>query len=146
MPSLKKKGYFIIFWILSLTWNCIITYIGLITALILIIFKNKPFILEGYIFFEIGKDWGGLNLGPICIVSKNSSISTKTHEMGHGIQGIILGIFYPFVIAIPSMLRYHYYNFLYNHNKKRYFRLKGYNKIWFEKWSDTLGDKYFRIS
>lgn len=95
-----------LFWFLSLTWGCIMTAIGLVAAFIMLVTKHKPQIFGPCIYFEVGKNWGGINLGPIFLVNKGCGVYTKSHEAGHGIQNIILGPLFPFIVGIPSAMRY----------------------------------------
>lgn len=99
-----------LYWLASLTWGGIMTWIGIVIAIILspiwIIKKRKPQIFGHNIYFEIGKGWGGVNFGAICFVSVGSSNRTKCHEHGHGLQNICWGVLFPFVIALPSAYRY----------------------------------------
>lgn len=96
----------ILFYFLSLTWGCVMTTIGLLAALCLIITGHKPQLFHHYIYFEIGKNWGGVNLGPVFLVAKDPTLHIKQHESGHGIQNIVLGPLMPFLVCIPSVVRY----------------------------------------
>lgn len=102
MKTLKTIG----FWILSCTWGIIMTLIGAITALVLLITKHQPKRFGPCIYFEVGKGWGGVELGPFFIISKDAGLNTVRHEAGHGIQNIIFGPLMPFLVCIPSALRY----------------------------------------
>lgn len=129
-----------LYWILSLTWGCIMTLIGLIVSLVLICcgFKPKRF---GYTFyFEVGENWGGLELGAIFIVNKNPSLHIKCHEHGHGLQNCIFGPLEVF-IGIASAARYHWRNFIKKHNPQKV--LPPYDSIWFEGQATELGTKAF---
>ncbi len=140
MKNLKR----VLFWIISLSWGFIMTFIGGITAFILIILGNRPKKFHCLIYFEIGQGWGGINLGAFFITSKDVDISTKKHEAGHALQNVILGIFMPFIIAIPSVIRYWYREYLLRVKKIQYSSLKPYDSIWFEGWATKLGEKYFK--
>ena len=96
----------ILFWIMSCTWGIIMTLIGLLTALGLIIAGNKPKRFGYGFYFEVGKEWGGVSLGPVFLTEEFADNSLKQHEAGHGVQNIWFGPFMPFVIGIPSMIRY----------------------------------------
>lgn len=80
--------------------------IGLIVGLALTITGHLPKVFHGRLYWEVGKNWGGLDLGCFFVCSKGSSVSLKQHEAGHGLQNIIFGPFFPFIIGIPSALRY----------------------------------------
>ena len=95
-----------LFYILSVTWGCIMTTIGAIVALVLLIIGYRPKKWNYCYYFEVGENWGGIELGMFFITDKSSSIRTKNHEHGHGIQNCYLGVFMPFVVCIPSAARY----------------------------------------
>lgn len=139
-----KVVKFILFWLLSLTWGIIMTAIGLITAAAFIITFHKPKLFGCFVYFETGSDWGGFNLGPFFICSKNTSIVTKKHEAGHGIQNIIYGPLMPFIVSIPSAIRYHYRKYLIKSGKKKFNDLPLYDAIWFEKQATDLGNKLLK--
>lgn len=96
----------VIFWVLSCTWGILMTLFGLIVALGLLIACKKPHKFGYGFYFEVGHNWGGLEMGPVFLVQKNSTLSLKQHEAGHGIQNIWFGPLTPFLISIPSAIRY----------------------------------------
>ena len=96
----------ILFYILSFTWGSIMTAIGCLATLGLLIAGHKPKKWGYCWYFEVGKGWGGVNLGPVFLVSKGSSVHTKNHEHGHGIQNCCLGPLMPLVVCLPSAARY----------------------------------------
>lgn len=96
----------IIFWFLQCTWGSIMTLIGAAAALMLMIAGKKPKRLHQNIYFEIREDWGAIDLGPFFLCGKKSYYILKQHECGHSIQNIIFGPLFPFLIAIPSALRF----------------------------------------
>lgn len=128
------------FWLVSLTWGSIMTLIGAFAALGLLITGHKPKLYKHYVWFEVGENWGGVNLGGFIITSKNSAESTIKHEAGHGIQNIIFGPFQVF-IGIASAIRYHYY--MYNRKKGTEHLLPPYDSVWFENQATKFGEKYF---
>lgn len=95
-----------LFYILSVTWGCIMTTIGALVSLILLILGYKPKKWNYCYYFEVGENWGGIELGMFFVTDKSSSIRIKNHEHGHGIQNCYLGVFMPFVVCIPSAIRY----------------------------------------
>lgn len=95
-----------LFYLLAFTWGLPMTLIGLIVALVLVIAGFKPKKYGYCIHFEVGEHWGGLELGVVFLTDKTSGIRTKNHELGHGIQNAILGPLFPFLVAIPSSIRY----------------------------------------
>ena len=63
----------------------------------------KPY--HGVLEIGIGKYWGGCDLGLVYLRDTTSSESMSKHELGHSFQ-VWLGIFFPFVVAIPSATRW----------------------------------------
>lgn len=128
------------FYLLSFTWGLPMTLIGCIAALILLAIGNKPK-KYGYCFhFEVGNNWGGLSLGIVLITDKTPSEHTKMHEVGHGFQNCYFGPLMPFVVCIPSAIRYWY-------RELKYYR-KGktpptkYDDIWFEGDASKRGTEF----
>ena len=103
---MKKKLLYIGYWILQCTWGAIMTLIGAIAALIFICMGEKPSRIGPNVYFTIGKEWGGVSLGPFIFCSECITDSIKYHEYGHSLQNIIWGPLFPFIIGIPSMARY----------------------------------------
>jgi Na+/H+ antiporter NhaA len=133
----------ILFWLISWTWGLPMTLIGVVIALCLLITGHKPHRFHYSICFEIGNSWGGFNCGCFFFSNKNPSLSLKQHESGHGLQNLMFGIFMPFVVAIPSCMRYWYREYLVKSGKKKYSELSDYDSMWFEGWATRLGEKHF---
>ncbi len=136
----KSKAFF--FWIASFTWGLPMTLIGILIAAVLLITGHKPKRFCCVICFEIGGSWGGFSCGPFIVVNKGADLCLKRHEFGHSLQNIILGVFMPFIISIPSMVRYWYRKYLIRSGKKRIEDLTMYESIWFESWATRLGNRY----
>ena len=102
MKVLKSIG----FWFLSLTWGIVMTLIGFIIMFILLLGNYEIKTFHHYLRMEVGRNWGGFEMGPIFFTDENPSLYTKQHEAGHGIQNIVWGPLMPFVISIPSAIRY----------------------------------------
>lgn len=137
---LSKKTY----WILSWTWGIIMTVIGFIAtkALNLLGCRTERNIYGYRTYF--GKGWGGVDLGPFCIVSKDSTQRTFNHEFGHSIQNCFLGPLFPFIVAIPSAVRYWYHRYKLEVEKVPYEMLPAYDSIWFEGTATDIGNKYYK--
>ena len=54
------------------------------------------------------------------------------HESGHGIQNLLFGPLMPFVVSIPSAIRYWYREYLMKVKKIKCWNLPDYDSIWFE--------------
>lgn len=135
-----------LYWLVSLTWGGIMTFIGLCAALGMLITFHKPHRYGHAIYFESRKKgWGGVNLGAVFIVSKGSGDGVKSHEYGHSFQNIFYGIGHV-GISIASFTRYWYRVYL---EKKYPFRkLPPYDSVWFEAQATEWGMKYspFKIN
>lgn len=129
------------FWILSWTWGFIMTFIGSIVFIILQIAGYKPYRNQHGWVFEIGKGWGGVEIGPFAIVNENPSQHILNHEFGHSLQNCYLGPYMPF-ISIASAIRYWYREYLVRVKKMKYSDLPGYDDIWFEGTATYLGTFY----
>lgn len=116
--------------------------IGLIVFIIMVILGHKPKKFHNSIYFETGTHWGGITLGFVIIVNKNVTSVLLKHEYGHVIQNAMYGILFPFIIAIPSIIRSWYRGTLFKINKQKYFNLPPYDSIWFEGQATKLGKKY----
>ena len=53
------------------------------------------------------------------------------------------GILMPFVISIPSAIRYWYREIIYRTNRTKYSKLPPYDSIWFEGQATSLGINYY---
>lgn len=115
----------------------ILYYIGKIVYSILIFLKFQPKSFYNICpYFEIGNNWGGLELGWFFICGKNSSQSLKCHELGHGIQNAAVGGFKMIGLCIASAIRYWY---------RIIFKIKTpYNSWWFEGQATKLGEAYLK--
>lgn len=121
------------------------TAIGLITALLLLVTGHKPTKYGYCICFEIGERWGGLSLGFVIITDKSADNDTKNHEHGHAMQNIIYGVLMPFLVGVPSVMRYWYREYLVNVKGLRYNSLPPYDSAWYEgqatRWGNELINK-----
>ena len=137
-----KKLSKILFWTLSFTWGLPVTLVGLITTVVLMCCGKKPKQnMYGYAI-EIGKGWGGLEMGPFCLVNANPSRHTLNHEFGHGIQNCYFGPFMIF-ISLASAIRYWYREYLIRIKKMKYSDLPPYESIWFEGDATRIGNMYY---
>ena len=151
---MKKILLGIGYWFLQLTWGVLMTFVGLVVTLFILIFLNKKahFHKNGFSWIiEIGDNWGGIELGPMAICGSYAQKDgpcynikwfehTRRHEFGHTIQNIILGPFYLFVVAIPSVCRYWYS--IYAKKKGIHLTDSWYDcKAWFEYTASSWGTK-----
>lgn len=109
--------------------------VGTLVYWVLRLFGCKPKSYYGICeYFEIGKGWGGLEMGWFFICSKDLSERTKNHEVGHGIQNAAVGGLQMAFYSICSALRYW---------KRKIFGAKTrYDDWWFEGQATEIGNKY----
>lgn len=131
-----------LFYLLQFTWGLAMNIIGALVFAFLIIFRKKQVKkYHSHFYIVVGKtEWGGLNLGLFFLVDKTEHLVHKYHEAGHGLQNIVYGPLFPFLVAIPSAIRYHYRNY---RIKKGLGNKNRYSDIWFEKQADEWGFKYY---
>lgn len=131
------------FYILSLTWGLPITMVGYIVASVLYISGCKLKRHGWCRHFELGKNWGGLNLGPVFLTHKDPSDHMKNHEFGHAIQNCIYG---PFMILIilASAIRYWIREYRHRIKKVPYADLPPYDSVWFEGQATAYGTKHIK--
>ena len=60
-----------IIWLISCTWGGLLSFCGIIVMIFLRCMGYKPKRYMGFVYFEVGKGWGGVNLGPVFVVNKN---------------------------------------------------------------------------
>lgn len=130
-----------IFYILMLTWALPYTIVSLLVSLVLLIFGFKPIKTPIAWHFRIKKYWGGIELGLVYIRDTTSYDNIDKHEMGHSFQIAILGIFFLFIIGLPSIIRYWYRYFKYE--KKELPCPTKYDAIWFEHSATIIGYTLF---
>jgi hypothetical protein len=99
-----KKIAVILFWLLSLTWGILATLAGVVMATTCLCRGLKPKIFHGNIYFDHVRPYGSNNFGPFFFLGDDALAFTPYHEAGHGLQNILYGPFYLFVVGIPSQL------------------------------------------
>lgn len=128
-----------LFYLLSFTWGLPMTLIGCVVGAILRAKGHKPKKWGYCYYFEVGENWGGVNFGPIFITNKNSTDHTKSHEHGHAFHNCRFGIFMPFVVSIPSAIRYWYMTISVKMGKPC---KMNYYDVWFESQASDLGIQF----
>lgn len=128
-PVFKAPKCRATYYILSFTWGLPMVLFGCLVALVLVVTGHKPKKYGWDWCFEFkGLGWG-LELGIFFIAPAEECEHLKEHEHGHGIQNIYLGFFTPFVVSIPSAVRFWVREIKYNMGKKN---LPPYDSVWFE--------------
>jgi hypothetical protein len=105
----------------------------------------KPYKNQYGYTIEIGKSWGGAEIGPYCLVNKNPNQHILDHEFGHGLQNCYFGPFMMF-ISLASAIRYWYREYLIKVKKKKYSEIPDYDDIWFEGTATYLGKHYHKFT
>ena len=95
-----------LFYLLNFTWGIIMNIIGAVGAMVAMALGAKPQKHAGNLMFRIGHNWGGVSLGIFSFVCHEAGQHTFDHEFGHSIQNALYGPAFPFVVAIPSAIRY----------------------------------------
>ncbi len=127
------------FYILNLTWGLPLTLFGAIVALGLRITGHRARPFGWCRAFEVGEDWGGLELGLFFVRCRNSGRSLSEHEFGHALQNCIFGPVTPVLITLPSAIRYWYRRAAEKSGRRP---RGGYDDIWFEGQASRLGRRY----
>lgn len=136
---MKNKVVYSLF---QATYGIVMNVIGFIVFIILTLAGNKPERFGNTVFVRVGHNWGGVTLGCFIFVCDNAVYSLVRHEYGHTYQNIIFGPLFPFLVGIPSAIRYWYREYLVRAKKKKYKDLPDYESIWFEGQATKLGKKY----
>lgn len=121
-----------LYYFLLLTWGCVESLMGLSVALVMILSGHKPKKAHRGFYFVCGDNWGGFSISFISVIANEMGEEytkrTIAHECGHSYQVALLGIFWIFLVGIPSQLRY-----LRNEIcVRRYLKVPCYDLIWFE--------------
>ena len=138
MNKLLKRPLYLL---LSFTWGLPLSLAGAVWTLGLLLTGHKPQRFGSCLRFEIGRRWGGASFGWVFFTQENPSLYLMQHEHGHGLQNLLCGPLMPFLVCLPSSLRYHYRNAVSRLRPKK--QLRPYDAVWFEGWATRLGKKYF---
>lgn len=132
MKILRQIGIVFLHW----TWGILQTFVGFIVFLIFI--EHRHIWLNGSVITEIKGNWGGISIGMfafVCEMPKGEEAYQSTlvrHEYGHTLQSILLGAFWIFIIAIPSLIWANCFEkYRLKHNISYY---RFYTEAWANKW------------
>lgn len=131
----------VLFWTVQLTWGLLENIIGGLIFLVLFIAGYRPKRFAEMLYFEVGENLGGFNMGFVAVVNKDVSVHTLHHEHGHFIQTFFFGPF-TLLIQLASAIRYWYRRYIQKTNPEKYRTLPDYDSIWFEGQATGLGYKY----
>ena len=130
------------FYLLSFTWGLPLTLIGCLVALVLVVAGYKPGRFGWCLVFEIGEVWGGLELGVVFLKCRESGYHLMCHEHGHAFQNTLFGVFMPFIVSIPSAVRYWYREYLHRVKCVKYSEMPDYDSVWFEGQATRIGKAF----
>ena len=124
-----------LFYLLSFTWGLPMTLVGIVGAIALLVAGHQPEKYGYCIVFRLGAGWGGFSAGPIFFASKTANSELLAHEHGHSIQNCWFGPIFPFIVAIPSTIRYWWRELTEKIGTD-------YDSIWFEGQATRVGLKF----
>lgn len=129
-----------IYYLLNYTWGLLTTLIGWIVYLVLMPFSRDRGKYHKSHYLVVGNSsWGGLSIGVCIFVSRNAH-ELKAHEYGHTWQNAFYGLLMPFIVSIPSVIRYWYFTIGFKRGKV--FSPDWYESIWFERQATEWGNNY----
>lgn len=128
------------FLLLNLTWGLLMNIIGGAVAVCLLSIGRRPTRYGDCLCFTVGKGRDGVSFGLVMIVGCESSINTKNHEHGHAVQNALFGVFMPFVVGVPSVIRYWHFTIAEKRGKAG--TLPPYDSVWFEGQATRWGEEY----
>ena len=127
------------FYALSFTWGLPLTLAGGMVLLILRLCGIQSFPFGWCRAVKLGRRWGGVNIGLLLVSDRTSGSHVLLHEHGHALQNACLGPLMPFLVCLPSSLRFHWRNIC---TKLGHPPKSIYDSVWFERQATQLGQKY----
>ncbi len=122
----------------QLTRGLPMTIIGAIVFVALCICGQRPKNYRGICpYFEIGHNWGGVQLGWFFICCKDCGEATKRHEVGHGVEGAAICGLIMLCLCIGSAIRY-WWRLIFGEKTP-------YDSWWFEGKATQLGNQYVAL-
>lgn len=136
-----KKLTCIVYWLISLTWGILLTFVGFLVAVFSVVFLKGKLHRNGFSFIvEVGSgSWGGICIGAFALCYRCSETNpdyyehVRRHEFGHSVQHLIFGPLQLFIVEIPSAIRYWKYRL---HREDQH---EPYDAIWFERTASEWG-------
>ena len=134
-----------LYYLLACTWGLLMTIIGLVVSGILGIAKlfTKKIRFKKFCWLygiNVGPDfWGGLEFGLCFLRDHKSSDHVSKHEFRLPFQICLCGALTPFIITIPSAIRWWYVYLKFTRKGLPY--PKPYDAMWFED-SATMSGYY----
>ena len=128
----------IIFYLLQFTWGLTVNLAGLLVFLCCR--KRRPCkMFRNAVVTFLPGNRGGLSLGVFIFLSVRDTRESSrlwAHEYGHTVQCLFLGPLYWVVVAIPSVIWYHFFaGYRKRHNIP-------YDALYCERWATAWGRKW----
>ena len=123
-----------IYYLLQWTWGLPMNLVGFGALVIAHLKKWKITKYYNAIRIVYPSSFGGMNMGMFFFQGVNCE-SVCPHEYGHSFQNTQWGFLFPFVIGIPSAIRY----WIRRNQQKQGKHLKPYDAIWFEGQATKIG-------
>ena len=123
----------VVYFILSFTWGMMMSFVGAVTALVLLIFGRGGFGVVGHtpaFIFKKERN-NAFSIGLFIFVDHIEKDRFNGHEVGHTVQNCMYGPFVLFLVYIPSFVRYWWRT----NDKHRYTKdgeFIEYDAVWFE--------------
>ena len=139
-PIIDRKR----FYLLSLSWGLPMSLAGIAVACGMLLTGHKMHRFGPCFYFERGKGWGGMTWGFVIVVCEDAGTRLLAHELGHAMQNCRFGPFMPFLVGIPSSLRYW--------GRRLWKRITGrepkkpYDAAWFEGQATAVGLEYMKMT
>lgn len=129
------------FYFVQLTWGLPVNIVGGILFLFFKLFrKSRHERFCNAVISYIPWKQGGLSMGLFIFMADGReekwTRNTRIHEYGHTIQCMLLGVFYFFVVGIPSAV---WCNFFEGYRRKNNV---SYYKLYCESWANSWGQKW----
>lgn len=125
-----------LYYLIQLTWGLPLNIIGAMVYFVLkYLFKRPVNRFRNMFCVIVPSNFGGMNLGMFTVLG-NQMGYLVSHEYGHSIQNLIFGWFTPFVVSIPSAVRYWYRNIQTAIGESPQTM---YDDVWFEAQATKLG-------
>ena len=128
-----------LFYLVQFTWGLPMNVLGAIACLIFMLCGIKPRLANNCLYFALKVNFG-TSLGIFIIEPDFVDEHLRKHELGHSIQNFWFGVFTPFMVAIPSFIRFWYRDVQKFFNKKC--SQPPYDNIWFEGQATNSGSAY----
>ena len=131
----------LLFWLVQFTWGLTVNLAGLLVFLCCYK-RSRRETFRNAVVTRLPGDRGGLSLGVFLFLSvpdARESGRLCAHEYGHTIQCLFLGPLYWVVVAIPSVIWYHFF--------AGYRKRHGipYDTLFCERWATAWGRKWSGI-